>query len=210
MLGQSYDGKDDDFLLALAARGDQRAIEALLSRYKDLVRRKASAMYMAGADAEDVIQEGMIGLYKAIRDFKPVHQVPFPAFASYCIMSQITDAVRQASRKKHGPLNESLSLNFLVSSSDSSEFQIQDLLVGESDPEEDLLDQENLSDLQVFFMTGLSKLEQQVVLLYLQQLSYQQIADCLSSNVKTVDNALGRARQKLLRFRKDSRDASLD
>ena len=110
---------DDDVLLAKSAGGDQQAIESLLVRYKDLVRRKASAMYMAGADAEDVIQEGMIGLFKAIRDYRPVHQVPFAAFASYCIMAQITDAVRQASRKKHKPLNDSLSLQSLIQSGGS-------------------------------------------------------------------------------------------
>lgn len=195
---------DDEILLAHAAEGDQQAIETLLIRYKDLVRRKASAMFMAGADSEDVIQEGMIGLFKAIRDYRPVHRVPFAAFASYCIMAQITDAVRQASRQKHRPLNNSLSLQSLIQTEDHGDQQLLELFVGSSgpDPEQALLNRENMTDLQTFFMSELSQLEQQVVLLFIQQLTYRQIADCLGSSTKKVDNALSRARQKFLNYRR--------
>ncbi|HAL74592.1 MAG TPA: RNA polymerase sporulation sigma factor SigH [Clostridiales bacterium] len=195
---------EDDVLLAQAAQGNQQAIEALLIRYKDLVRRKASSMFMAGADAEDVIQEGMIGLFKAIRDYRPVHRVPFAAFASYCIMAQITDAVRQASRQKHRPLNNSLSLQSLIQTDDDNDLQLIELFIGSNgpDPEEALLNNENLTDLQTFFIEELSQLEQQVVLLFIQKLSYKQIADCLGCSSKKVDNALSRARQKFLAYRR--------
>ncbi len=196
----------DDLLLARAGQGDQQAIESLLIRYKDLVRRKASAMFMAGADAEDVVQEGMIGLFKAIRDYRSVHQVPFAAFASYCIMAQITDAVRQASRQKHRPLNDSLSLQSLIQTEDSGDFYLFERFVSatEPDPEEILLNRENLADLRVFFLAELSQLEQQIVLLFIQQLSYQQIADCLGCTPKKVDNALHRSRQKFLKYRRQA------
>lgn len=201
---------DDDALLALATQGDQQAIETLLIRYKDLVRRKASSMFMAGADAEDVIQEGMIGLFKAIRDYRPIHRVPFAAFASYCIMAQITDAVRQASRQKHRPLNNSLSLQSLIQTDDDNDLQLIELFIGSAgpDPEEALLNNENLTDLQTFFLEELSQLEQQAVLLFIQRLSYKQIADCLGCSSKKVDNALSRARQKFLAYRRRPVDHS--
>jgi RNA polymerase sporulation-specific sigma factor len=194
----------DEILLQHAAQGDQQAIEILLNRYKNLVRRKASAMYMAGADSEDVIQEGMIGLFKAIRDYRPVHGVSFAAFASYCIMAQITDAVRQASRKKHQPLNASLSLQGLIQTEDEGEARLLDLFSDQSepDPEETLLNLEKLADLQLFIQDQLSTLERQAVLLFIQKLSYQQIADCLGCSAKKVDNALSRARQKFLAYRR--------
>lgn len=196
---------EDASLLTRAAGGDQLAIEALLIRYKDLVRRKASAMFMAGADAEDVIQEGMIGLFKAIRDYRPVYQVPFAAFASYCIMAQITDAVRQASRQKHKPLNDSLSLQSLIQTEHDGELRMFDLFIESAgpDPEEILLNREKLADLQFFILHQLTQLEQQVVLLFIQQLSYQQIADCLGCTTKKVDNALSRARHKFINYRQE-------
>jgi len=194
---------NDDQLLAMAASGDQQAIENLLIRYKDLVRRKASSLYIAGADAEDVIQEGMIGLFKAIRNYRPEHQVPFAAFASYCIMAQITDAIRQASRKKHHPLNRSLSLQSLIQTEDDGDLNLLDLLAepGNPNPEETLLNREELTSLQFFIQEELSPLEQQVVLLFIQKLSYQQIAGCLGCTAKKVDNALNRVRRKIRQYR---------
>jgi RNA polymerase sporulation-specific sigma factor len=193
----------EEVLLDKAAQGDQLAIETLLIRYKNLVRYKAAAMHMAGAEAEDVIQEGMIGLYKAIRDYRPVFQVPFAAFASYCVMAQITDAVRRASRKKHGPLNESLSLQGLIQTEDDGEASLLNLFAAKDEPgpEETLLNREQLVGLLLFIQNELSKLERQAVLLFIQKLSYQQIADCLACSVKKVDNALNRARQKFLLYR---------
>ena len=194
----------DEALLERAAKGDSQAVDCLLSRYKNLVRKKASLMFIAGADRDDVIQEGMIGLYKAICAYKPEKNVPFPAFASYCIMSQITDAVRQAGRMKHQPLSQSISLQSLAQETDgnidpSSLTFIPGRL--ETDPEQALLDQENLAELMRFIEEELSPLERQVVLLYSQNLSYQQIAACLDRSIKSVDNALGRARRKFMDYR---------
>lgn len=198
-----HDLPDND-LLARAANGDSQAMEMLLVRYKGLVRHKASSMYMAGADAEDVIQEGMIGLFKAIRDFQPAHRVPFAAFASYCIMAQITDAVRQASRKKHQLLNNSVSLQSLVPTPEhDGDLLFSDLFnrTAVPDPEQELLNQENYADLHYFIQQELSLLEKQTVLLFIQKLSYRQIADCLEVPAKTIDNALRRARRKFLTYR---------
>jgi RNA polymerase sporulation-specific sigma factor len=199
-----WDQPDDENLLQRASQGDQQAIEALLVNYKYLVRRKASAMFMAGADSEDVIQEGMIGLFKAIRDYRSERGIPFPAFASYCIMAQITDAVRQASRKKHLPLNASISLQGLVSADDEGEMLLLNLFADKTEPgpEETLLNREKLADLTLFIHNQLSELERQAVLLFIQNLSYQQIADCLGCPVKKIDNALSRARTKFLAYRK--------
>jgi RNA polymerase sporulation-specific sigma factor len=148
-------------------------------------------------------------LFKAIRDFKPVHQVPFAAFASYCIMAQITDAVRQASRKKHKPLNDSLSLQSLIQTEEDDDLRLLDLFIGSTgpNPEESLLHRENLSDLTYFIQQELSSLEQQAVLMFIQKLSYQQIAICLDCSVKRIDNALRRARLKFQSFRRNCESA---
>ena len=200
----------DDDLLRLAASGDNQAMDQLLTRFKGLVRHKASAMFMAGADSEDVIQEGMIGLFKAIRTFHPEMNVPFAAFASSCISAQITDAVRQASRKKHQLLNQSVSLQSLVGSPDlGDERHFGDLLDSSSgqDPEQVLLSRENMADLKDFIQNHLSPLERQTVLLFIQNQSYQQIAANLNVPAKTVDNALRRARRKFLTYRKQAQQA---
>jgi RNA polymerase sporulation-specific sigma factor len=203
---------DDSALLRLAATGDNQAMDQLLTRFKGLVRHKASAMYMAGADSEDVIQEGMIGLFKAIRTFQPEMKVPFAAFASACISSQITDAVRQASRKKHQLLNQSVSLQSLVGSSDPGEERpLADLLDSATapDPEQAFLNQESMADLRDFIQNHLSVLERQTVLLFIQNQTYQQIAGNLGVPAKTVDNALRRARRKFMLYRNEARDAAM-
>ena len=189
-------------LLREAAAGDRQATEALLMRYKGLVRRKAGSMFMAGADHEDVIQEGMISLYQAVRDYKPEHCVPFAAFAAFCVTARITDAVRRASRLKHQPLNQSLSLQVLQQRDDQS-LQLLDLFADTAnpDPEHALLERENLYDLQFFIQKKLSPLEQNVVLTFLENAQYSVIAEKLGCSVKTVDNALRRARQKFMLFR---------
>ncbi len=202
----------DQELLDRVAENDSQAMELLLTRYKGLVRSKAAAMYMAGADAEDVIQEGMIGLFKAIRDYNPEHHVPFAAFAAYCIMAQITDAVRQASRKKHQLLNQSISLQSLTPMADSdNDLPMSDHLgtSASPDPEQELMNQENMADLTYFIQQNLSPLERQSVLLFLQDLSYMQIAGCLNIPVKTVDNALRRARKKFMAYREQADQIAL-
>lgn len=193
-------------LVDKANAGDTDAIEMIMMQYKGLVRKKAASMYMQGADQEDVIQEGMIGLYQAIRDYQPQHQVPFTAFASYCITARITDAVRRSSRLKHQPLNESISLQALQQPDDP---QAQPMLAlfadkGTPDPEKTLLERENLKALQYFIQYKLSQLERDVVLKFIQGTRYADIARQLDCPVKTVDNALRRARQKFTDFRRQT------
>lgn len=195
---------DEQVLLKQAARGSEQAVDLLLSRYKNLVRRKASMMYMAGSDTEDVIQEGMIGLLKAIRAYDPQKGVPFAAFASYCIMSQITDAVRKASRKKHQVLNESVSLQSPAHAGhDERELPLMSFISSgsETSPDQVLQNQEDMANLITFIRQDLSPLERNTVLLFLQNLSYRQIADCLGVPVKSIDNALSRARRKFTQYR---------
>ena len=195
----------DKSLLEKAATGDSQAVDQLMSRYKNLVRKKASLLYMSGADREDVVQEGMIGLYKAICAFKSEKNVPFPAFASYCIMAQITDAVRKAGRIKHQLLSQALSLQSLAQTDERSDSPGVAAFIparAEANPEQALLNQEDLAELMAFIRDDLSDLERQAVLLFLQNLNYQQIADCLDKPPKAVDNALSRARRKFLRYRR--------
>lgn len=194
-------------LLAQAGEGDRAAMEELLELYKGLVRHKASSMFMAGADAEDVIQEGMIGLFKAIRDYKTDQGMMFSSFAGYCIMSQITDAVRRASRQKHRPLNESLSLHGSASSDADQDLRWLDLIAAQNqnDPEQQLLNQEKQLLLLEFIQQRLSSKERQIVLLYLQSLTYRQIASFIGCSVKSVDNALGRVKSKMKQYRQGDR-----
>ena len=191
-------------LLSRAADGDRQATEVLLIKYKWLVRQKAGSMYMKGAGHEDVIQEGMIGLYQAIIEYQPRHRVPFSAFAAYCVTARITDAVRKSSRLKHQPLNESISLQSIQHSEEQSQQHLLDLFADKSmpNPEATLLERENLMSLQYFIQNELSKLERQVVLQFLENPKYEQIAHNLDCSLKTVDNALRRARNKFTIFRK--------
>ena len=166
------------------------------------MRCKARSYFLAGADRDDVIQEGMIGLFKAIRTYEPGYQVPFPSFAAYCVLAQIKDAVRRASRLKHGPLNESVSLQSLISSDNDAGQSLLDIFidVSRADPEEAVLAKEALESLTVFLNHDLSKLECKVVLLFMEGLHYQEIADNLNIQVKSVDNALRRARSKFVQY----------
>ena len=204
---RDHDRQSEDLALLAAARiGDNQAMELLLSRYKGLVRHRAASMFMAGADSEDVIQEGMIGLFKAIRDYEPTHDASFATFASRCIMAQITDAVRQASRHKHRPLNESLSLQSLLQQQGETEHNSvpPDWPASDENPEQRLLSREQTAAFLDFLASHLSPLEQQVIRLHLQDLSYQQIAELLNCSTKRVDNALQRARQKIARFHRSA------
>ena len=197
-------------LLSRAADGDSQATETVLIKYKWLVRQKAASMYMKGAGHEDVIQEGMIGLYQAIIDYQPQHRVPFSAFAAYCITARITDAVRTSSRLKHQPLNESVSLHSLQRNDDKSQQDLLELFADRSmpNPEAALLERENLKSLQYFIQNELSQLERQVVLQFLENPRYEKIAHNLDCSLKTVDNALKRSRNKFTCFRRNTIDSN--
>lgn len=188
----------DAELVDLAQAGDAIAMERLLNRYKALVRARSTEFFMAGADREDVIQEGMIGLFKAIRTYQPAHRLPFAAFAAACVQAQITDAVRRASRLKHGPLNQSLSLQALNGSDQESGQSLLDVIIDASraDPEQEVVSKEDSAAVQGFLERELTPLELKSILLLMQGKSYQQIAESLGVRPKSVDNALRRARRK--------------
>jgi RNA polymerase sporulation-specific sigma factor len=193
---------DDRQLVSQAQAGDPAAMETLLNRFKGLVRARASDFFMAGADHEDVIQEGMIGLFKAIRTYQPDYQVPFSSFAAYCVLAQITDAVRRASRLKHGPLNESVSLQSLMNTEGETGLNLLDVFidVSRADPEQAVLAKEALQSLTTFLQNDLSALEYKVVLLFMEGCSYQEMASRMEISTKSVDNALRRARQKFEQY----------
>lgn len=187
----------DEEIVAYAKRGSELATEHLLAKYRSLVEGKAKAYFVVGADREDVIQEGMIGLFKAIRDFRADKLARFRAFAELCITRQIITAVKTATRQKHIPLNKSLSLHASGIGEDS-EGALIDVLPASStiDPERAALGlqlQEYLSSSK----SKLSPLEAEVLLFYLQGLSYREMAERLSCGIKSVDNALQRAKRKI-------------
>lgn len=195
-------GSGDEKLLHQAAAGDNQALDQLMLQYKWLVRHKAKSMYMAGSDIEDIIQEGMIGLFQAIRTYRFQLQVPFSAYASQCISARIIDAVRKASRRKHQPLNESISLQAMVQNED--EFNLLQVLADTSgvNPEHAFLEREELQNLGEFVRSELSELERDVLLQYIETGSYKQTASNLDCTVKTVDNALDRSRKKFRKYRR--------
>ena len=187
----------DETLIDIYRKGDEAAIEVLFERYKDIVRKKAKAMYLAGGDSDDLIQEGMIGLFKAIRDYSPDKAASFSTFASVCIRRQIQNAITNSNRKKHVPLNSYVSL--YMNSEEGDNFMLEERLSTsrEEDPEKLLIAREQIEDRNARIKKELSKLEQQVLKLYLQGLSYEEIAEQLGKTEKSIDNALQRIRGKL-------------
>ncbi len=198
----------DEVLVARYQQGDGRAIEVLLDRYRDFPRAKARSYFLVGADRDDIIQEGLIGLYKAIRDYQPGNNASFRTFADVCITRQILTAVKTATRHKHGPLNTGISLATPMSVSDDPDRVLADVLEAprSSDPAELVVSMEGVTSIRVAFIGSLSRFEAEVLSLYLGGSSYQEIAELLSRHVKAIDNALQRIKKKLeLHIR--SRDA---
>lgn len=179
-----YDGWNDEELLKQIDLGDKEAMEYLMDRYKNLVRSKVKTLYLMGGDKEDLIQEGMIGLYKAIRDFKKERKVTFYSFAELCISRQIYTAIKHSNTLKNQPLNNYLSMDALNSASNPG-------------PEETIIDRENAEGMRRLMNSLLSPLEQEVLRLYLQGMNYVRIAQVLEREPKTVDNALQRIKRKL-------------
>ncbi len=194
----NYDSLADEELLRLLRAGDARAEEALYARYKQIVRSKARTYFLIGADREDIIQEGMIGLYKAVMDYQFDRQASFRAFAELCITRQIISAIKGATRKKHIPLNTYISFNRSVFEGEN-ERPLIDVLTSTriSDPEEVLIGRENYAAVADSIEHSLSKLERGTLGLYLYGYSYQQIADALQVTTKSVDNAIQRVKKKL-------------
>ncbi|HEX9711765.1 MAG TPA: RNA polymerase sporulation sigma factor SigH [Actinomycetota bacterium] len=191
----------DDELVLRARAGDDAALEHLLIRYKNFARVKARSYFLIGADKEDIVQEGMIGLYKAIRDFRPDKQSSFRAFAELCITRQIITAIKTATRQKHIPLNSYVSLTRPVQQEDGGEPDrvLVDVLTqgSNSDPVELVISREEVDSMQTSFREILSDLEAKVLHLYLEGKSYQDISEVLKRRVKSIDNALQRIKRKV-------------
>ena len=191
----------DEEIVSLAKDGDTVALEFLIGKYKSFVRSKARTYFLIGADREDIIQEGMIGLYKAIRDYRYDKQASFHSFAEICVTRQIITAIKTATRKKHMPLNSYVSLNKPVYEEESERTLSDVITQGKAGNPEDLfIDQEDFLDIESTMQRILSPLEQDVVNLYLEGKSYVEIAQQLGRHVKSVDNALQRVKRKLEQY----------
>ena len=200
-----YQGLPDEDIVALCRTGDAVAVEYLLNKYKNFVRSKARSYFLIGADHEDIVQEGMIGLYKAIRDFRPEKLSSFRAFAELCITRQIITAIKTATRQKHIPLNSYVSLNKPLYDEESDRTLLDVIIEGRAtNPEELIIGQEDLNSIHHKIDEVLSGLEQEVLRAYLDGKSYQEIADNLGRHVKSIDNALQRVKRKLEKYLEES------
>jgi RNA polymerase sporulation-specific sigma factor len=189
---------DEDLVLA-ARRGDEIAMRSLLDRYRSFARAKARIYYVAGGDRDDVVQEGMIGLFKAVRDFDADAGASFRSFADLCVTRQVLTAVKAASRNKHAPLNTSLSLSRAVAGDEDGERSLADVLPApvQVDPAEQLLSTERIRNLQRHVDEVLSDLEVDVLRLHVDGRSYAEIAQVVQRQTKAVDNALQRVKRKI-------------
>jgi RNA polymerase sporulation-specific sigma factor len=187
----------DEQLVARSREGDDRALVELLERYRGFARSKARSYFLVGGDREDIVQEGMIGLYKAVRDYADGHGASFRSFAELCITRQILTAIKTATRQKHTPLNSYVS--FDRPHEDDPDRTVGDSLAVETaaDPLEMLVEDDELRQLQHTFDEVLSGLETEVLQLYVEGRSYQEIAQRLGRRVKSIDNALQRIKRKL-------------
>lgn len=191
----------DEELVLYAHEGDVVALEHLINKYRNFVRAKARSYFLIGADREDIVQEGMIGLYKAIRDFRNDKLSSFRAFAELCITRQIITAIKTATRQKHIPLNSYVSLNKPIYDEESDRTLLDILTATKiTDPEELMISREELASIESKIGEILSGLELEVLMSYLQGKSYQEIACDLDRHVKSIDNALQRVKRKLEKY----------
>ena len=190
MMVKDYDTCTDEELIARLRAGEREITDYLIDKYKSLVRTRARALYLVGGDHEDLIQEGMLGLFKAVRDYKPWNEASFATFAGLCIDRQMYSAVASSQRQKHQPLNSFVSLSEPV-----SEQELR--LVDEETPEEIMISRENVIGMHERIKERLSKFEYQVLELYLKGYDYTQIAEKLGKQPKAIDNALQRIRSKV-------------
>ena len=194
---EKLDLLDEDLVLSARA-GEVEAVEYLMNKYKNFVRAKARSYFLVGADREDIIQEGMIGLYKAIRDYRSDKLSSFRAFAELCITRQIITAIKTATRQKHIPLNSYVSLNKPIYD-DESERTLLDVISERStiNPEDLIIGREEMGSIEGKLGEVLSELEWEVLTAYLEGQSYQEMAADLNRHIKSVDNALQRVKRKL-------------
>ena len=198
---ERYERLSDEQLLQMTHTGDKTAQDVLIDRYKNFVKVKTRLYFMIGADKEDIIQEGMIGLYKAIRDFKPDKQSSFGAFAELCVTRQMITAIKAAARQKHIPLNSYVSLNKTVFEDDDEKTYIDTLAADRIyNPEELFIGREGRRTIETRMNAALSALECRVLSLYLQGKTYVQIGEIVSKDEKAIDNALQRVRRKVGRI----------
>jgi RNA polymerase sporulation-specific sigma factor len=196
----------EDLQLVLKARnGDQLALDALIRRYTGFVRLKASSYFLAGGDSDDLIQEGLIGLYKAVRDFRTDKETSFRSFAELCVTRQIITAIKTATRFKHQPLNQYVSFSHTPAGQDTDgECTLGDALPGSAvqEPSVVVISTEELQSLVGTLGTGLSQLESDALRHYLEGSSYEEMAEDLGCDTKTIDNALQRVKRKVLNHQK--------
>ena len=190
---------EDGYLIALAKQGDATAYDRIVRRYYGFVRLKASSYFLAGGDSDDLIQEGLVGLYKAVRDYRADRESSFRNFAELCITRQIITAVKTATRNKHTPLNQYVSFSATPASAMDGEPTLDEVIAGPSvnDPVNQVISSEELRSLVACLSTVLSDLESRVLSLYLDGYSYEQIGERLECDTKTVDNALQRVKRKV-------------
>lgn len=196
-----FDYLSDEDIVQAVHDNDSEALEYLINKYRNFVRAKARSYFLIGADREDIVQEGMIGLYKSIRDFRGDKLASFKAFAELCITRQIITAIKTATRQKHIPLNSYVSLDKPIYDEESDR-TLMDVICGSqvSDPEELIINQEEFVGLEDKMSEILSDLERKVLMLYLDGRSYQEIAVDLDRHVKSIDNALQRVKRKLEKY----------
>ena len=189
----------DHELAACFQAGDRDALEVLLDRYRRFARAKSRGYFLVGGDADDIEQEALIGLYKAARDFRPEHQASFRAFAELCITRQIITAIKTATRQKHQPLNQYVSISGVRGSDDPGERSVEELLHTHhhADPADRVVSGERMDAMRASMNEMLSGLEVDVLRLYVEGKSYQEIGEQLGRHVKSIDNALQRIKRKL-------------
>lgn len=200
---EDYEAMSDEAIVALAKQGDDAAEEFLIKKFKNFVRAKVRTYFLIGADSEDIIQEGMIGLFKAIRDFDIDKNTNFKAFADLCIKRQVITAIKTATRQKHIPLNSYVSLNKPIYD-DESDRTLLDVLTGKRsmNPETLFISREEVINIKKEIGKHLSKFEWDVLTKYLAGESYQEIGQGLNRTVKSIDNALQRVKKKLEKYMK--------
>ena len=202
---ERFQSMPDEDAVVLAQQGDGQALAYLLNKYKNFVRSKARSYFLIGADHEDIVQEGMIGLYKAIRDFQPARLASFRSFAELCVKRQIITAIKAATRQKHVPLNSYVSLNKPLYDEESDR-TLLDVIEGRvTNPEDLYISQEELSNIQAQIDEMLSDLEKKVLDAFMDGKSYQEIAELLGRHVKSIDNALQRVKRKLFKLLEENK-----
>jgi RNA polymerase sporulation-specific sigma factor len=199
------DDLSDEQLVLAAQNNDMSAVNTLMKRYRDFVGAKVKAYFLVGADKDDLFQEGMIGLYKAVRDFKSDRCPTFKAFAGVCVSRQIITAIKTANRQKHMPLNSYVSLDKNVYEDDNGDGAFINVIHEQyqNDPEEIVINRESMDTIEYRINKTLSKLELQVLVYYLRGMNYREISDLINKDVKSVDNAIQRIKRKLEAILKD-------